>query len=94
MKPSLSRTLSSFLLVTAFSGVTLLVAEEKPKEEKKETPGFLFGWGTVPTDRADSRGGTSKGGPIAFSIGTETFNPATAEAVPRKTISALMKIVK
>lgn len=52
------------------------MAEEKPKE----TSAFLFGWGSVPEKRAETRGGTSKGAPAVLAPPAALPSPALAAA--------------
>jgi hypothetical protein len=41
---------------------------------------FLFGWGSIPVDRAESRGGTSKGAPVTLAKPVALPSPAMAAA--------------
>lgn len=49
-------------------------------ESDDKTSAFLFGWGSVPVDRADSRGGTSKGAPVTLAKPAALPSPAMAAA--------------
>lgn len=90
-RPRTSPTLLPFpLLASLLLGfLPFLRAEEKspPAPESaptKEVDGkrsaFLFGWGSVPVDRAESRGGTSKGAPVVLAKPVALPSPAMAAA--------------
>lgn len=68
---------------------SLLPGEEKSpqtpdpakKGEADDKPSaFLFGWGSVPAERADSRGGTSKGAPVVLAKPAALPSPVIAAA--------------
>lgn len=55
-------TLSAFLPLLLFAAP--LPGEEKKPDRGDTSDAFLFGWGRVPAERADTRGGTSNGAPV------------------------------
>lgn len=84
----ISRLLSLFAAIFLGSP-SLLTGEEKspqtpdPAEKGKaddKPSAFLFGWGSVPVDRAESRGGTSTGAPVVLAKPTALPSPAMAAA--------------
>lgn len=52
----------------------------KKSEADDKPSAFLFGWGSVPVDRAESRGGTSKGAPVVLAKPVALPSPAVAAA--------------
>lgn len=90
-RPRTSPTLLPFPLLAALllGFLPFLQGEEKappapdpaPTKEGDDKPSaFLFGWGSVPVDRAESRGGTSKGAPVTLAKPVALPSPAMAAA--------------
>jgi len=90
-RPRLSPTLLSLPLLAALllGFLPFLHGEEKSppvpdpaptKEGDGKPSAFLFGWGSIPGDRAESRGGTSKGAPVTLAKPVALPSPAMAAA--------------
>ncbi len=77
MKTNPPRAVLPIALVVLFSAQTPLSAADKVEETESS---FLFGWGSVPGDRASTRGGTSDGAPVELAPPAALPNAAVAAA--------------